>query len=174
MSTLSFDFAARGTADLSPCGRYRYRLTRNLTGSGMPLLFVMLNPSTADANVDDPTIRRCIGFGERMGRSAIHVLNLFSFRTPYPDVLRDAHKSGVDIVGPRGNDVLDALAGTVVCAWGPPKWPFVRERAMAVAERIIARGLPIFCLGTSKDGSPRHPLMLRGDAALQPWDWRSM
>ncbi len=169
MSTLSFGFASRGAADISPCGKYRYRLTRTLSGPGMPLVFVMLNPSTADASIDDPTIRRCIGFGDRFGRSGIHVVNLFAFRTPYPEELRDARQRGEDVVGPRGDQVLDALPGTVVCAWGPPKWPFVRERAREVAERITARGLPLFCLGTSKDGSPRHPLMLRNDAALTEW-----
>lgn len=169
MTNLAFPFAVHGTADISPCGRYRYRLTRTLTGPGLPLVFVMLNPSTADSSVDDPTIRRCIGFAERMGRSGIHVVNLFSFRTPYPEELRDAHRNGVQIVGPRGDKVLDALPGTVICAWGPPKWPFVRERARVVAERITARGIPLYCLGTAKDGSPRHPLMLRGDAPLTEW-----
>lgn len=107
MTTLDlFGAPPRGTADISLCGRYRYRLTRTLTGPGMPLVFVMLNPSVGDASIDDPTIRRCIGFG---------------------------------------------------------------ERARDVADRITARGLPLFCLGTSKDGSPRHPLMLRGDAALTAW-----
>lgn len=169
MTNMAFPFADRGTADLSPCRKYRYRLTRTLTGPGMPLVFVMLNPSTADASIDDPTIRRCIGFGDRLGRSGIHVINLFAFRTPYPEELRDAQRHGEDIVGPRGDQVLDAIPGTVICAWGPPKWPFVRERARKVAERITARRLPLFCLGTSKDGSPRHPLMLRNDATLTEW-----
>lgn len=169
MSNLSFDFAARGAADISPCGLYRYTLTREIGGRGMPLVFVMLNPSTADASQDDPTLRRCIGFGRAFNRSRIHVVNLFSFRTPYLEELLDAHKRGVDVVGPRGDDVFGTLPGTVVCAWGPPKWSFVRERARAVAARIAARDIPLFCLGTSKDGSPRHPLMLPGRATLTPW-----
>lgn len=123
----------------------------------------------ADASIDDPTIRRCIGFGERLGRSAVEVVNLFSFRTPYPSELRDAFRAGKDIVGPCGDQAIDVLPGTVVCAWGPPKWPFVRERARVVAERITARGIPLYCLGTAKDGSPRHPLMLRNDATLTEW-----
>lgn len=172
MTPMAFPFADRGAADISPCGKYRYRLARPLSGGpGLPLIFVMLNPSTADASIDDPTIRRCIGFGERMGRCRIEVVNLFSFRTPYPEELRDAQRRGEDIIGPRGDQALDALhalPATVICAWGPPKWPFVRERARAVADRV-ARRIPLYCLGTSKDGSPRHPLMLRGDAPLTEW-----
>lgn len=171
MTNLAFDFAARGGADVSPCGRYRYTLDREIGGRGMPLVFVMLNPSTANAHEDDPTLRRCIGFGRSLDRCRIRVVNLFAFRTPYPKELREAHQRGIDIVGPRNDQVLDALPGTIVCAWGPPKWPFVRDRdrARAVAGRLAARELPLFCLGTSKDGSPRHPLMLPGDAVLQPW-----
>lgn len=167
--TLTFPFAERGSADISPCGLYRYTLTRHLTGSGEPLVFVMLNPSSADANDDDPTLRRCIGFGRAFGRCRIHVVNLFAYRTPYTKELKRAHASGVDVVGPRNGQALDALAGTVVCAWGPPAWPFVRERAHAVAAQLTSRGVPLLCLGRSKDGSPRHPLMLPGASPLEPW-----
>lgn len=169
MTNLAFDFAARGDAEISPCGRYRYTLVRHLSGAGEPLCFVMLNPSTADASEDDPTLRRCIGFGRALGRCRIHVVNLFAFRTPYPDVLKNAHLLGTDIVGPRNGQVLDELQGTIVCAWGPPKWPFVRERARVVVEHLQRRGAPLLCLGTAKDGSPRHPLMLPGAATLEPW-----
>ena len=169
MSNLAFDFAARGSAELSPCGLYRYTLTRHLTGTGAPLVFVMLNPSTADADQDDPTLRRCIGFGRAFDRCRIHVVNLFAYRTPYPTELKRAYTTGIDVVGPRNGQALDALSGTVVCAWGPPAWPFVRERARAVAEQLTRRGVPLFCLGRAKDGSPRHPLMLPSAATLEPW-----
>ena len=171
MSNLSFDFAPRGDADISEDGLYRYTLTRHLSGVGPPLWFVMLNPSTADASEDDPTLRRCIGFGRAFDRIRIHVVNLFAFRTPYPKELKAARARGVDVIGPRNHQVFDALAGdgTVVCAWGPPAWPFVRERAREVVGRLERRGVGLLCLGTSKDGSPRHPLMLPGAATLQPW-----
>src|SRR5689334_20041621 len=71
------------SAVLSPCGLYRYRLTRRW-GDGPALLFVMLNPSTADATEDDPTIRRCTGFAKREGMPAIEVVNLFAWRATDP------------------------------------------------------------------------------------------
>ena len=169
VSNLAFNFAARGAVDVSPCGLYRYTLTRYLSGAGEPLVFVMLNPSTADANEDDSTLRRCIGFGRAFGRSRIHVVNIFAYRTPYPKELKRAYTAGIDVVGPRNGQVPDVLAGTVVCAWGPPAWPFVRERARVVAEQLARRGVPLLCLGRAKDGSPRHPLMLPSAAALEPW-----
>lgn len=159
----------RNICDMSPCGVYRYRLTRHLGGDSVPLVFVMLNPSDADSQIDDPTWRRCIGFGRRLDSESVTAINLYPFRTPYPEKLRDAWNDGVDIIGPRGDQPLDALAGTIVCAWGPPKWPFVRDRARAVAALLTRREYTLWCLGTSKDGSPRHPLMLRSDAALIPW-----
>lgn len=172
MTTLPFDFAKTGSAQLSPCGLYRYTLDREVGGPGMPLCFVMLNPSTADASVDDPTLRRCIGFARSMGRSRVRVVNLFAFRTPYPEELKAALARGVDIVGLENDRALATLPGTIVCAWGPPKWPFVRARIAAVVKVLEATGLPLFCLGTAKDGSPRHPLMLPAAASLTPWSAR--
>lgn len=160
----------RNVCDMSPCGVYRYRLTRYLGGFGPPMVFVMLNPSTADMQEDDPTWTRCIGFGRRFNRECVVAMNLYPFRTPYPEELRDAHRRGVDIIGPRGDQPLDNLVGHVVCAWGPPKWPFIRDRIRDIVSLLKRRGHTLYCLGTSKDGSPRHPLMLRNDAQLMPWE----
>jgi hypothetical protein len=171
MSNLSLfeDDSASNVCDMSPCSVYRYRLSRHLGGSLPPLVFVMLNPSTADAIVPDPTWTRCLGFGRRFDRESVIAVNLFPFRTPYPETLRDAQKAGVDIIGPRGNQPLTDIAGTIVCAWGPPKWPFVRERARDVASLLTRSGHTLFCLGTAKDGSPRHPLMMPNNSILTPW-----
>ena len=103
---LTFD--TRG-AELSGCGRYRYKLWRIWDPDLPPILFVMLNPSTADANSDDRTIRRCVAFAKRDGFGGLLVGNLFAYRTPYPRVLRKAEEPVGD-----GNDVAlvaDVVAG---------------------------------------------------------------
>lgn len=153
----------RSDATLSPCGLYRYTLTREW-GSGPRMLFVMLNPSTADADKDDPTIRRCIAFAKREGCGSLEVVNLHAYRTPDPRMLWSAQAIGVDIIGPnnRGH-ILDARrrADIVVCAWGAN--PVDKQYAAAVSFA------PVWCLGTTKDGSPRHPLFVRADAPLVWW-----
>jgi len=109
------------SAVISPCGLYRYRLSRQWTEPSYSLAFVMLNPSTADAEVDDPTIRRCIGFARREGYGGIEVVNLYAFRATSPDDLWKAK----DPCGPENEGHLISIArasvgyGTpIVCAWG--------------------------------------------------------
>lgn len=117
-----FDDSSRG-ATISPCGRYRYDLWRRWD-TGPLLGFVMLNPSTADADVDDATVRRCIGFARREGCAGIVVRNLFCLRSPKPKVLAAALKAGDDVIGPDADLWLRELADNVfgvrwiVAAWG--------------------------------------------------------
>ena len=106
------------TAKISPCGQYRYRLGR-LWDEDLPVcLWIMLNPSKADANVDDNTIRRCVGYSKGWGYGSIQVGNLFAWRTTYPKELYQAD----DPVGSENDrhlrDML-AEADLVVCGWGP-------------------------------------------------------
>lgn len=139
-------------AVMSECGRYRYSLTRHW-GTGHRLLFIMLNPSTADEHDDDPTIRRCIGFAQRNGFGELHVCNLFAYRATVPRQLRTAD----DPVGPLNDEWIQREMGhasLTVAAWGA--WPGAEERAREVV-KLAGHG-PLFCLGTTKDGSPRHPL----------------
>src|SRR6266851_4756596 len=106
----------RYSADISPCGVYRYSLTR-WWGEGLIWNFIMLNPSTADATRDDPTIRRCIFRAQAGGAGALIVTNLFALRATHPLSLRTAR----DPVGPVNNDhiVFEArLSDTLICAWG--------------------------------------------------------
>jgi hypothetical protein len=107
------------SAVISPCGRYRYHLHRRIADSGRVATFVMLNPSRADAEIDDPTIHRVMGFARRWGCGELHVVNLFAFRATRPADLRKA----ADPVGPENRDrirraVAVAADGLVVCAWG--------------------------------------------------------
>jgi hypothetical protein len=152
------------SAEVSDCGRYRYWLRRAWQhgGDGRVVCFVMLNPSTADALVDDPTIRRCLGFAQAWGFSTLSVRNLFALRATDPKELLTAD----DPVGPYGDAELAAAvtADVVVCAWGA-KVPFGRDKR---ALELLG-DKPLFCLGTTASGAPRHPLYLSKDAPLIPY-----
>ena len=159
-------FGERAGAVISANGLYRYRLWRVLGETGPTVAFVMLNPSTADANVDDPTIRKCIGFAKRWGCDGIDVVNLFAWRSPYPGELLVQSGRGFDVVGPDNDShirVAASRASLVVAAWGSHAID-TDQRAAAVLSMLPT---PV-CLGRCKDGSPRHPLMLGYDAELQP------
>ena len=152
------------TADMSPDGVYRYLLGRRWT-DGPRATFVMLNPSTADAWGDDPTVRRCIGFARSWGMGAVQVVNLYAFRSTDPAALWRTP----DPVGPDNDAVLVACAlawtaAPLVAAWGAHAKPGrVRDvLALPGMDRLQA-------LGVTKNGSPRHPLYLPATAALRPW-----
>lgn len=155
-----------GDAIISYCGKYRYALSRNL-GDGRGLVcFIMLNPSTADAKKDDPTIRRCISFTRTWGYSNLEVVNLFAWRTPYPGDFRHV----VDPVGPdNGGYLLDALARAtiVIAAWGGLE--LARARAQEIVQIAEQIRKPLNCLGITKSGGPRHPLYVRRDAVLKAY-----
>jgi hypothetical protein len=162
-------------AVLSKCGNYRYVLMRQLQGMGPPMVFCMLNPSTADHANDDPTIRRCIGFANREGASALAVINLFAFRSTNPyDLLAD----GMDPVGPENDEAIRGVLRTmnrrVVCAWGASLSAecFVRSRAISVERMLRATGAELVCLGTTARGLPRHPLYVKADQPLVPYNGR--
>lgn len=154
-------------ADISPCGAYRYRLTRTWgdPDSANVLCVVMLNPSTADALLDDPTIRRCISFAQREGCDGLEVLNAYALRATDPRALR-GHP---DPVGGLNDVHLQRAARhypNVTVAWGANIDP-VRE---ARVRRLLACAPFVSCWGTTKDGHPRHPLYLRSDAQLVAWN----
>jgi hypothetical protein len=148
------------TAELSTDGRYRYALTRTWNPGGRAILFVGLNPSTADARTDDPTIRRCIGFAQRWQFGTLIVANLYALRSSDPSKLATAR----DPVGPENDRWLRRLsrhAAVTVVAWGAH--PAVRERETTVLDLFDAP----MCLGMTLAGHPRHPLYVRGDTRLQ-------
>lgn len=146
-------------AVISDCGRFRYRLER---GDLPRLTFVMLNPSTADALQDDPTIRRCAGFAKREGYNGIHVVNLYALRATNPKELW----KHADRVGPLNHTCLEWAgyeARRIVVAWGANAEPAVAHASIQLLRKSGAR---LVCLGKTKDGSPRHPLYVRGDQPL--------
>lgn len=153
---------------------YRYVLERRWDASRPIALWVMLNPSTADAFDDDPTIRRCVGFSKTYGMGAIRVVNLFAFRATSPDDLWDAGYQGVDIVGPQNRELLvgdlagmNAVAGLTIVAWGAQvdNHPV----GLAMVEWMREHYFGAWCLGKTKSGQPKHPLYLDGATALDPW-----
>lgn len=166
------------SAKLSTCGEYRYWLTRGpdmLSEHSGDALFVMLNPSTANALEDDATIRRCAGFAKTWGARWLRVVNLFALRSTD----RNGLLSHADPIGPENDDEIRAVAAgadTVVCAWGGFTWVPKRHRGMfyARAEHVrsmlLSRGQQkVFHLGLTKDAQPKHPLYLPADAALIDW-----
>lgn len=156
-------------AEISNDQLYRYTLWRTWEQGKPGMVFIMLNPSTADATYDDPTIRRCVGFAERNGCGGIRVVNLFAFRSTEPTALFSA----VNPVGP-GNDsfIEEVIAeyGPMVCAWGVNvRKPWMRARAEKVVD-ILREHRNLHVLDLTEDGIPKHPLMLKNE--LKPKLWK--
>jgi hypothetical protein len=144
-------------------GGYRYLLWRRWAETAT-VLFVMLNPSTADGSRDDPTIRRCTGLASAWGFGEVEVANLFAWRATDPRALVRARRR----VGPRNDAVIveaAARADAIVVAWGVHGALAGRDRAVA---RLLA-GRAVRCLGVCRDGAPRHPLYVRRDVITHPW-----
>ena len=154
-------------AELSSDSIYRYSLHRYWNDSLCTCMFIMCNPSTADANVDDPTIRKCIKFATRWGYGGIAVYNLFGLRATDPMELKVS-------VNPFGDNerYLQKLLRfkpplLVVCAWGRDGKTLKAD--MRFQKLLKEHGVLIkkfWCLGTNQDGTPKHPLYLRDDTEL--------
>uniref|UniRef100_I2Q078 DUF1643 domain-containing protein n=1 Tax=Desulfovibrio sp. U5L TaxID=596152 RepID=I2Q078_9BACT len=145
-------------------GPWRYRLTRSWGGDPANLVWIMLNLSVADAAVDDPTIRRVRGFSGAWGFEGFTVVNLFAEIQTDPAMMG----KGCDPVGPENDDYIARAARAaqrIVCAWGAGIRQERAQRPKAVLGMLL--GAPLYCLGRAKDGSPRHPLYVRGDQHLE-------
>lgn len=160
------------SAVLSPCGTYRYRLERRLVEpvTGPTVAWIMVNPSTADAEADDATIRKVSGFSRRLGFRRILVGNLFAYRATDVRALRNAP----DPIGSQNNAHVGRImseADTHIVAWGSlAKLPgALRSRWFAIDNMAGFLGIPLMCLGTASDGHPLHPLMLGYERELRPW-----
>lgn len=127
--------------------------------------FIGLNPSTADEKLDDPTIRRCVGFAKAWGYSAFCMTNLFAFRATQPPVMMTA----ADPVGPDNDKWLCKIArnaGMIVAAWGA--FGEFMERGTKVRAMFVLEHIgPLRCLGTTQDGHPKHPLYLPKNASIR-------
>lgn len=151
------------TAEISPCGQYRYRLGR-LWDKDLPAcLWIMLNPSTADARIDDRTINRCVDYSVKWGYGELLVGNLFGWRATNPKELRQIQ----DPVGPENDQHLRAMlteAGLVVCAWGADGSYLGRDSE--VMKMLNGRG---HALAVLSGGQPGHPLYLPPTATPMPY-----
>jgi hypothetical protein len=155
----------RKSAILDPSRRYRYRLTRAWGDGKRAAVFIMLNPSTADETVDDPTIRKCIGFASRWGCTAIHIGNLFAYRAKDPAQLRKVPDPvGLDNAYHLRTMVFDArLSGhLVIAAWGAQGGLMGQDEAFI----HMARGVSLKALRLTKKGMPEHPLYVPYAAEL--------
>lgn len=153
MSNL-FQTSPASDANISGCGRYRYWLTRTWDHALPKVTFIMLNPSTADASKDDPTIRRCIDFAKRWGAGGLCVVNLFAYRSPRPADLPKV----ADPVGPGNDDVILNMSRgrRVICAWGATGAKYGKHRIAHVLK--LLDGQAVECLKLTDDGHPWHPL----------------
>lgn len=168
---LALDFEDAG-AELSDCGLYRYTLWRTWTREpALRLVVCMLNPSTADATVNDATIAKLCGFARRFGFGGIHVVNLFALRSTDPKALKHAR----DPMGPKNLDRLQhamqlskAMQTPFVCAWGAGGSLHSQDRF--VLKVLAYERVQPMCLRITKSGAPEHPLYIPYSATLKPYE----
>ena len=147
------------TASFSSCRKYRYSLSRIWDKQKKFVLFIGLNPSTADEEVDDPTIRRCSGYAQKWGYGGFIMVNLFAYRTTLPSNLKKVKYP----VG-RDNDKyivkLSKKADITVAAWGNNGILYRRDK------QVLSLVPNLMCLKVNKSGQPAHPLYLKKDLKL--------
>ena len=154
------------SATFDGTGDYRYRLDRRWNRDGDRITFILLNPSTADAFKDDPTIRRCVGFAQGWNAGTVTVVNLFAYRSTIPEQLYRA----CDPVG-EDNDqhIREAVTDVscVVAAWG--NHGAFKGRCEEVIESMRIADVKLHCFGLNKTGQPKHPLYLAEFSHLIPF-----
>jgi hypothetical protein len=166
------DLFMKREAEISDCGLYRYALRREWDTRRPPVCFGMLNPSTADAMSDDPTIRRCLSRAAALGFGSLTVWNLFALRATDPRKLKKAS----DPIGPANDqwiakelETCVAKKGTVIVAWGINGAHL--DRNIAVAAIAKSMRIDLYCLGLTTSGHPRHPLYVSSDQRLVPFTY---
>jgi hypothetical protein len=165
-----FDFyrsdELKKSARISDDGLYRYSLERDWDESLPKVLWCCLNPSTADDSLDDPSVRKMIGFSKLFGYGGLVLVNLFAFRETNPAKL--PHE--LVAIGMENDWCISGFAvqHPVICAWGSHKIAR-RGRAWEVRHMLHDHQGKIYCLGKTKDGSPKHPLYLPYETKLEPY-----
>lgn len=171
-----------GAAEFSPCGRYRYVLERRW-GDGPCALWVCCNPSSAGATDEDHTTRKIRGFSERADCESFVLINLHARIATDPKELERAARAGEDIRGPHADERIarllkDHRESEVIFAWGdvaisrPAIARTTRTRVEAIASFAASRGIRPRCLGLTRRGQPRHPLMVSYATRLEWWETR--
>ncbi len=159
------------TAIISACGKYRYRLERTVGMEGPVYGFFGINPSTADASVDDATVRKWIGFTKAWGGSRFIVGNVFAYCATEVKALANVEDAFGDEIGDHTTAIIEDADILVPC-WGcvdkvPPRLQFAFDVLM---DALLSSGKPVKHFGLTKDGYPKHPLMLGYDTKLQEVD----
>lgn len=142
--------------------RYRYRLDRVWDRKRPRVTFILLNPSTADESVDDPTLRRCVGLARSWGFGGLIIVNLFAWRARNPAALRVVR----DPIGPRNDSYIRSAvkqSDCVVAGWGVGGDFRGRESDV----RAMIGEVPLHRLGLTRNGQPRHPLYVPASVTLQ-------
>jgi len=153
------------TAVFDRSGDYRYQLGRRWSNDA-EVAFVMLNPSRADAFIDDPTLRACIQFAQRWAFGSLTVVNLFGYRTPHPKVLKQVS----DPVGPENDEYIAKAVETadrVVLAWGNGGGWLARDRT--ILNLLKPHQDKLHYLQLNRSGHPRHPLYIKRDVPLSAY-----
>lgn len=156
------------SATLCGAGMYRPILRRCWNWEKPSLAYIMLNPSIADGSQDDPTIRKCVGFADRLGYGSISVVNLFAYRATNPKELITAKEPK----GPGNNYVIKNVCGAadmVIAAWGVHGGYLNRD--IEVMKLLSNIEKPIYCLGTTQNGSPKHPLYVPYEIKPIIYEW---
>ena len=151
----------KNTAKLSDCRAYRFALWRTWDDSKPHVMFVGLNPSTADETTDDPTLIRCINFAKSWGFGGVCMANIFAYRATEPSAM----KAATDPIGSANNDWLVGLsneAGLVVAAWGNDGSYLGRSEQV---KQLLSN---LHCLKLNKSGEPAHPLYQKADMKPVP------
>ncbi len=154
----------------SPCRRYRYWLTRTWDLSRPTIVVIGLNPSKADLERDDNTVRKCQVFARNLEYGRLLMLNLYAYVATDPDDMWRAHKTGIDITGGVAN-TFPALqtyreafhVDCTVAAWG---------KAGARSDDAGRQLVNMLCFGTNKDGTPKHPGRISYSEKLRPWNFQ--
>lgn len=154
------------SAVISECGTFRYELVRSWDNMLPQMIFVMLNPSTADHETDDNTIRKDIGFAKRNGCGSIRVYNIWAYRATDPKGLekygwKEGHENRYWLSQAIS---MGAMGSKIVCAWGANARN--RREPLEFIENARRQNVPLYALGLTLDGIPRHPLYLRNDSPL--------
>ena len=159
----------QSTANISCDNVYRYDLFRwwNWCSADSSFcMFIGLNPSTATAEIDDPTLQRCVSFAKKFDCSGLCMVNLFAYRSTYPAKLYSVE----DPIGPMNNETIRKNAREakfIVAAWGTQGSKIVKGRDTEVLELLSK--YHVLCLGKNKDGSPKHPLYLHRDTVPETY-----
>ena len=175
----SFNADRTGWARFSDDETKRYRLARSLDGRELEVVdhgvcadrrvtFLMLNPSTADAFVLDPTIKRCKAFALAWGADVLEVVNLYTIRSTDPKKLREPGIDlGIDEIADEEIGLACGDAAIVVAGWGNHGW--IEGRGAIVRDRLTSAGIELHHLGLTKEARPKHPLYLKATTRLEVW-----